>query len=382
MKQRVEQPRSKFIGYALLMWFLIILGAGLQGCDKTKKTIKVGFVGGLTGRLSDLGVAGRSGVMLAMDQVNAAGGIKGRPVELIVKDDKNDPEVAVQVDSELIREGVVAIIGHMISAMSIAALPLINKEKIVMLSPTSTANELTGLDDYFLRTGLPDVEQTRQLARYVFKARGVRQMAVVYELSNKAFAEGWYQNFKAEFENRGGQLTTPLTFTSGKVASYPGIAKELLHSTSDAVLIIAGSIDTAMICQELRKADSKLPVVSSGWAGTSELLQYGGSSVEGLLFPQTFDKEGTQENYLTFKNQFYERFKMDSNFASAGAYDAAQFIFSALAQTDVPENLKEVLLALKIHRGLQGEIRMDKYGDPERKTFLFTIRNGKFQTVE
>jgi branched-chain amino acid transport system substrate-binding protein len=74
------------------------------GCEKKKEPIKVGFVGGLTGRLSDLGSGGRNGVMLAVEEINNAGGISGRPVELITKDDKQDPEVAVKVDKELIDE--------------------------------------------------------------------------------------------------------------------------------------------------------------------------------------------------------------------------------------------------------------------------------------
>ena len=183
--------------------FLMIVITTLIGCDR-KKPIKIGFAGCLTGRLSDLGTAGRNGVMLAVEQINETGGINGRPVELIVKDDKQDPDVAIQVDKELIEEGVVAIIGHMTSAMSVAVVPLMNKEKMLIISPTTSTNELTGIDDYFFRIMPPNKAETDHLAHYTLNVMGLRKMVCVYDLSNLAFTEGWYRNFKSEFENRGG----------------------------------------------------------------------------------------------------------------------------------------------------------------------------------
>ena len=190
MKQHVKMPASQFFGYILLLLISVLLMVGLSGCEKKKQPLKIGFAGSLTGRYSDLGVAGRNGATLAVEQINEAGGIHGRLVELIVKDDKNDPEVALQIDKELIEDGVAAIIGHMTSVMSTAVLPLINavlplinKEKIVMVGPTTTTNELTGLDDYFFRTVSPDFQQMRQLIHYIFDEKKLRTLAVAYDLS-------------------------------------------------------------------------------------------------------------------------------------------------------------------------------------------------------
>ena len=145
MEQSMKSRIKHLSFYTFSILIIIILGSGLTGCDNNKP-IKVGFVGGLTGRLSDLGIAGRNGVIMAIEEINKAGGINKRPIELITKDDKQDPEVAVNVDKELIDEGVVAIIGHMTSAMSIAALPLINKKQILMISPTTSTNKLFGIE--------------------------------------------------------------------------------------------------------------------------------------------------------------------------------------------------------------------------------------------
>lgn len=124
------------------------------GCSK-KKPVKIGFAGTLTGRLSDLGTAGRNGVMLAVEDINKSGGINGHPVELLIRDDKHDPLVSREVSQDLVNEGVVAIIGHMTSVASVASVPVVNKENVVMISPTTSANDLTGIDDYFFRVYSP-----------------------------------------------------------------------------------------------------------------------------------------------------------------------------------------------------------------------------------
>jgi branched-chain amino acid transport system substrate-binding protein len=378
----MKKHNRKFFGYILMMLISVTLVAGLSGCETKKQPFKVGFVGSLTGRYSELGVAGRNAVTLAVEQINEAGGINGRRVELIVKDDKNDPEVAVQVDKELISEGVVAIIGHMTSSMSKAVVPLINEEKIVMISPTTTTDSLTGLDDYFFRTNTPDFQRVFHLVHYIFDEKGLRKLAVVYDLSNRAFSEMWYKNSKAEFESLGGLVTTPVSFSSGKDVSYPDIVKALLISNPEGILTIAGPTDTATICQELQKAGANIPVFDTGWADSLELIQHGGSAVEGIIFVVNFDEFSEHENYLEFKKQFYERFKMEPTFASVYAYDAAQLLFSALAQTEDPRDLKKAILAEPVFHALQGDISMDQYGDPRRGAFLYTVKNGEFKNLK
>ena len=360
---------------------LAFLMIGFSGCDK-KKPIQIGFVGGLTGRLSLLGTGGRDGTILAVEQINESGGINGRKVKLIVKDDQNDPVTADQVDEELIQAKVVAIIGHMTSAMSMNALPKINKNKMLMISPTSTTNELSGKDDYFLRTALPDRPQTDQLVHYVINNKKIKKIAGIYDLSNKAFTEGWYKNFKSEFEDRGGLITTTLTFTSNQEKNFLELAKKMLDSKPEGLVIVASALDTALLCQQFKKLESQLPVFSSGWAKAPDLLQNGGAAVENLILPQTHSEDSTEEKYLHFKKAFENRFGREPNFAAAGAYDVAQILFTALARTDDPQQLKSVILKQGVFKGLQGEIRIDQFGDAQRKTFLIQVNDDHFKTIE
>jgi branched-chain amino acid transport system substrate-binding protein len=186
--------RTRIAGRVLGCFLLVLM----VGCEREKPPVKVGFVGGLTGRFSDLGTAGRNGVMLAVEEVNSAGGMGGRTVELITKDDRQDPKTATEVDKALIQEGVVAIIGHMTSAMSIAAVPLINAEKVLMISPTTSTGQLTGKDDWFLRTMVPTGDLPRKLAEYAHDGLGPDRMAAIYDLANRAYAED-KERFVARF---------------------------------------------------------------------------------------------------------------------------------------------------------------------------------------
>jgi branched-chain amino acid transport system substrate-binding protein len=378
MKHSMKNVKRKMFRTAFLLAACISLLSGLSGCDRKSQPVKIGFAGSLTGQFSDLGLAGRNGAILAVEQINNAGGIQGRPVELIVKNDQNDPDVAVQVDTDLINEGVAALIGHMTSTMSKAVVHLFNDAKIVMVSPTTTTNDLTGLDDYFFRTCTPDLDQTQQLIRYAFHERGLKKLAVVYDLANRGYSEGWVQNARSEFERLGGNFSRVVPFTSGKDTTHSDIVKELLSSHPEGILIIAAAIDTATICQELRKAGSHLPVFNSGWAAIPKLIQHGGSAVEGIALIRTFDEQSTREHYLEFKKHYYERFKIEPNFAAAGAYDAAQQLLNALAHAETPEHVKKAIAAQPLFHGLQGDISMDQYGDPRRDVFIFTVKNGEF----
>ncbi|MBW2047490.1 MAG: ABC transporter substrate-binding protein [Deltaproteobacteria bacterium] len=377
MKRRERPVLARPMTYrpaALILSVLIVV----TGCEREEEPVKVGFAGVLTGRLSDLGRSGRNGVILAVEEVNRRGGINGRPVELIVKDDKQDPEEALRADRELIDEGVVAIIGHVTSAMSMAAVPLMNKEKVLMISPTTSTDRLKGIDDYFVRVMPPNRAETDNLAHHGFNKMGLKRLSAVYDLSNRAYTEGYFNNFREEFEGLGGKVIHTETFTSGKDVDFSRLAELLLKPGPDGILVAAGAIDTAMICQRLRVGGSKVSIISSGWAMTSDLLHEGGPAVEGVVFSQLFDRQSRHRRYLEFKKRFEERFGEPPDFAAAHGYEAASALFKALSENPDPGKLKDTLLKQDLFEGVQGDFKIDKYGDPQRPRFLITVKNGRF----
>jgi branched-chain amino acid transport system substrate-binding protein len=382
MEKRPTFLSAKSPSYRWAILILSILLSVSTGCEKEENPIKVGFVGGLTGRLSDLGTAGRNGVILAVEEINGKGGIHGRPVELIVKDDQQNPETALRVDRELVDEGVVAIIGHMTSTMSMVAIPFVNEKQIVMISPTTSTNKVTGIDDYFIRMMPPNKSETDHLAHQAFNVMGLRKMAVIYDLSNQAYTEGFFRNFKEGFEGLGGKINHVETFTSGKNMDFVKSADALLEANPDGVLIVTGAPDAAMISQRIRMTGAKLPIFSCGWAMTADLLHDGGPAVEGLLFSQLFNRKSQQKAYLEFRKRFKKRFGETPNFAAAHGYEAAFVLFKALSKSADRKTLKATILQQDIFEGLQGDFKMDQYGDPQRKRFLITVEKGQFKASE
>lgn len=353
----------------------------LAACGE-ERPLKIGFVGGLTGRVADLGVAGRDGVTLAVEERNRAGGVAGRQVELIARDDRQDAASAQRVVKELIDEQVVAIIGHMTSAMSVATLPLVNEAKIVMLSPTTKANQFTGLDDYFLRVTEALDREAEKLALHVLKAKPGARISVVYDQSNLAYSEAWLTSFRQALEAGGGQIVQVEAFTSQPEVHFLPIAARLLTPAPDGVLLICNAIDSALIAQQVRKSGSAVDLYATAWAFTTDLISFGGRAVHGMVSYNSFNAGSQAPRYLAFREQFEQRFGYAPSFATVLAYDAAAYLLAGLEKHPKRQGLKDTLLGLGPFQGLQSVFVIDHHGDVARTLFLTTVGENGFLVVE
>lgn len=377
-KLKKSKPFITF-NIAQVFWGILILSSLLLACGG-KEPIRVGFIGGLTGKLSAIGVGGRDGVTLAVEEINDKGGIEGQKLKLLTKDDKQNRAQVQKSVRELVREKVVAIIGPMTSDMTVAAVAVANKENIILISPTASTDALTGLDDALFRVSPPRVTQTLHIARHAYKETGLRSISIIYDLSNRAFTEGFYTNFRTAFEKSGGAIDNDVPYSTGPEASFPDLVKELLKGEPDGLLIITGAPDAALICQHLRRSGSKIPILSSAWAMTPDLLKLGGPAVEGVIFSVGYNETSREKAFLDFKQRFKNRFGTDPGFPAVHGYEAAQLLFKALLKNNNPQQIKQTLLRLSVIQGLQAEIRMNKFGDPIRKRFITTVKDGKFLT--
>jgi branched-chain amino acid transport system substrate-binding protein len=361
----------------VLVLFSVI---SVAGCT-AEQTIRIGFLGGLSGRVADLGIAGRDGVILAIEEINRQGGVNGKRIELLIRDDRQDSETARQAVEELIEEGVVAIIGPMTSAMSMAIHETINEKGILTISPTASTNELTGIDDHFLRV-YPASHQTGSLlARYVVEEWRMQSVCAVLDMANRQHTESALKVFKHEFESLGGELVARHEFSSGEGIKFSELARELQQHESDCIYVLANAMDTAMLCQQMEKLEHRPRVIATDWSATDEVIQYGGRSVEGLFFIHTVDRNSTEQRYLDFRQKFHDRFGHDPSFPSIHSYDAIQVLLSSLERQADYRLHKDEILSTRVFEGLQTEIEFDQYGDVKREHFPFEIRNGQFEKV-
>ena len=218
---------------------------GITACAPPEP-LKLGFIGGLSGRVADLGEAGRNGALLAVEDANAAGGIDGRKVELLVHDDEQKVDIAIREAESLAAARVAAIIGPMTSSMGEAILPALTRAGLVTVSPTITTSTLSAKDDQLFKVAPSAAESTRRSAAFEY-GRGARRVAIVYDLSNRAFTADWAGHFRNAFVALGGSVVAESTFTSGSDASYAEAVKGIAASRADLLLFVASAVDTVQI---------------------------------------------------------------------------------------------------------------------------------------
>lgn len=380
---RTEEMKETFakagaLGAVALLFVPIV---GLVSCDDPQP-IKVGFVSTFAGRASDLSKEGRDGALLAIEEVNKNGGVDGRKIQLLVRDDENDADTARRVDKELIDEGVVAIVGHMTSAMSAAAAPLMAREKVVMVSPTTSTNELTGIDDYFLRVYAPSSDAATELAKYARQELGVSRISIIYDLSNKAHTKSWALAFGDEFEALGGEIVMHRIFSSANNARLQDVAADMVVGDAEGIMLLAGALDSGLLCQYLRQKGFDGSILVSQWSITRDIFRHGGSAVNGIRFFDAFDNDNRSDRYLAFKRAFETRFKYPSGFAGAYGFEAAQVVIEGIRRAKGSVGLRDTILSIGEFEGLQARFAMDRFGDVKRQRILKTIKDGQFVSLK
>lgn len=340
--------------------------------------VRIGFLGGLSGRVADLGIGGRNGAQLAVDLRNGAGGIRGRQVELIAEDDRQDPAVAAQSMARLVERKVAAVIGPMTSAMALAVVKQADDARLVLVSPTATTNQLAGKDDYFFRVISTVRHYARVSAEHHGAKRGLRSMTAILDTRNRAYTEDWLNDYRDVFADNGGRVVKTIPFASGDDVRFADLARQLVDVRSDGILILANSVDTAMLLQQIRKIDADVTIATAEWAATERLIELAGKAAEGVLVAQFLDRQGQQPAYVAFRRAYIERFGMEPGFAGLTGFDAANAVMGALARQSPDQSLKAALLTGPAFAGAQVPIAFDAYGDVDRPTFMSTVRNGQF----
>jgi len=361
---------------------LIGVAGAWFGYHYLTRPVKVGFISTLTGIGADLGVGGRNGTILAIEQANARGGINGRPIELLIRDVQQDEKKADAIVRELISQNVEVIIGPMTSRIAVSLTPLVNSSKTILLSPTVTTVSLTGKDDQFLRAIDDTGAYARKSARYQYEKMRHRSFSVIYDVGNKAYSESWLHDFRQEFEKLGGKQIRQQAFNSGQHDFFPSHAAGLIGSKPDVVLVIGASLDSALICQQLRKIKPDQAIMMSEWGATERFIELAGNAAEGVMASQFIDRNNQTESFQAFLNAYRARFSAEPGFAGLTAYDTANVALTALARRKLGTSLKQTIIDIGSFDGAQSPVRIDRFGDAKRNTYLTTVRNGQFVSLE
>jgi len=352
----------------------------IPGCSPPEP-IHIGFLGGVSGRVADLGIAGRDGALLAVEERNARGGVVGRQIKLVVEDDLQDPQAAHQAMDRLVAQHVAAVVGPMTSAVAVAVVPQANAAGLTLVAPTVTTNDLTGIDDQFFRVVAPTAGHVGKSAQHHYKNLGLRRIAMAYDLRNKAYAQSWSGDFRKAFQALGGAVIFEESFTSSDSLVFTQLAEKLLASAPDGVVVIANSVDAALLIQKLRQRAPSIAIATSEWAATERLIDLGGRALEGVVVAQYVDRNSPVPTYVRFRAAYQKRFEREPGFAGLAAFDATNVVLDGLQAQQSGQTLKQALLTQREFVGAQSTIRFDDTGDTHRETYLSVIHNGEFQPL-
>ncbi|MBI4857381.1 MAG: ABC transporter substrate-binding protein [Acetobacterium woodii] len=365
------------------LFFPIIITLALTAC-MSQKPLTIGFVASLTGSTSELGVNGRNGLMMAVEEVNAGGGINGKSVEVVVKDDKNDPETGLTVDQELYEAGVSFIIGHMTSNMAALSIPFVNSKDMLMINPTMSATTLFNQDDHLVGVISPNSDQAVVIKESMVKNGGGKNVAVIYESQNLAYTGTVKDGVAQEIAPLGGQIIYEEAFLSEANPNYLEISQHVLNSKPDSIVILASSFDAAMFCQQFYKLNNQTHIYLAAWSMNNDLLLQGGGSVEGVTITSLIASDSQMPTYIAFREKYLNKYGAEPTFAAVYTYEAAMMLFNTMADTrsDKPETIKSAIIKKGTYQGLQSDIIINEYGDASRTIYEYVVKNGQFKKAE
>lgn len=369
---KVSIPRRQLLVAAASAIGLPVLGSCSRAPDR------LAFVGGLTGRIADVGIGGRDGTQLALERLAEAGGDR---IELVAYDDQQDGELARSLVDRIRQDGHEVVVGPMTSAMAMAMVPRADAVGLTLISPTVTTSELEGRDDQFLRVVSSLSEYAARSADQHARRTGWKRFAIVRDDSNRTYTQDWTRHFKLALAKHGATVASEQVFTYGPGFSFEPLADRALADAPDAVMIVASAMDTARIAQALRQRTAVLPLLASEWAGTAQLITLGGRAVEGLFVTQFLDRESRAPAYLAFVGAFRARFGRQPGFAETAAFDAASVALRSLRERRRGEPLKAAVLRLRRFEGLQQTLEFTAAGDARRPVFITQVREGRFVAV-
>lgn len=361
--------------YAIMLLNLLVL----VSCNFSEP-IKLGYVATLSGRYSDIGLSGKNGVILAIEEANASGGVKGRQIDLVALDDKNSSEIAQQANQELIRKNPAVIIGHITSAMSVAGVNAVNGTDTLLISPTTRTTKLVNIDDNFFSIMAPLDSATLLQARHV-RSLGLKKIAAVYDTENLDYTEDWVTQFERNFSGYSGTSVSRWKLQSSDRAAFSSIISQIVAQNPDGILIAAGAIDAALLCQLIRKSSS-VPVFLASWAMTKDFINHGGTAAEGVYFSNPVDDEDSFPAYREFRRRYENRFGGQPDFVASYAYETTQVVLSALNRQDDSGKLKKSSLQGMSWFGLWGTASFNQFGDAVRENYIIKVVNGSFQKVD
>jgi branched-chain amino acid transport system substrate-binding protein len=342
--------------------------------------IEIGYFGDLTGPTFNFGQSAINGVLMATSEVNQAGGINGRKIDVVIEDDKGSPEEAARLTAKLIdQDKVAAIIAGGTSGNSRAAAPKAQASHIPMISPSSTDPAVTQTGNYIFRACFVDSFQGEVMANFAINTLKAKKAAIITDF-NSPYSKGLTDYFKLSFGRLGGTIVSEQTYTQGD-ADFKGQLSTIRSAEPDVIYIPGYYGDVALITKQARMIGLTQPLLGGDGWDAPELWQLGGDSLYGAYISTHYsvdDPSPAIQQFVELYKQRYGNLLPDAH--AALAYDAARLLFDAIARTGSTDGdkLREALAQTKNFNGVTGVISMDASRNAVKPAVVLKLEDLKF----
>jgi len=358
---------------------LSALPAGAQAED----TLKIGHYGSLTGAEATFGKSTDNGIKLAVEEVNAKGGVKiaGKTykIELVSDDTEGKPEKAGTVVTKLItKDKVVAVLGEVASSVSLQGAPVCQKYGIPMITPSSTNPAVTAKGDMIFRVCFIDPFQGFACAKFAKSDLKLGKAAILFDQA-AAYSVGLKDEFIKAYKEMGGTITSEQAYTKG-AADFNAQLTRIRETNPDLIFVPGYYSDVAKVAIQARKLGMKMPLLGGDGWDSEELGKNAGDAIEGCYYSNHYAPDQPTEVIQTFVKKYESKFGGTPDGLAALGYDAANILFDAMgrAKTSGGKDLREAIAATKGFKAVTGTITINDKRDAVKPAVIVERKGGKW----
>jgi len=364
--------------FILIFLFIVLLACSHTAIAAESGNILIGIGAPMTGSGAQYGELVKQGVELAVEEINAAGGILGKKITVMYGDDKSDPKEATLAASKFCtNKDMIAYIGNFNSSCTLAAANYTVKYKIPLLTYSSTSPKLTGLSPYVFRNIVSDKFQGEYLANFVAKKLDKKKIAILNE--NTDYGIPFAEIFKQKGEEAGLKVLYIDKFNLGTTTDFSGLLTKIKSMDIDCLVVIGMYREASLIAKQAREIGLNVQIVGGDGLLSDKLVELGGKAIEGVIFSGPFHHETSNPTTQKFVERFKAKYNMVPAGVAAQAYDALVICADAIKRAGKFDRdaVRDEIAKTKDFDGVTGKTTFDDKGDCVKDLILLTVKDGK-----
>jgi len=339
--------------------------------------ILIGEYGSLTGSEATFGQSTHNGIMLAVAEINAAGGVNGKKLEVQVYDDMGKTQEAGTAVTRLITDDkVVAILGEVASGLSIAGGRVAQQYGVPMISPSSTNAQVTQIGDMISRVCFVDSFQGYAGAKFAKDNLKLSKIAVLYD-QTAPYSKGLRDDFTKAWTGMGGTIVADQAYSAGD-QDFSAQLGTIRDAGAEAIYVPGYYTDVGNIALQARSLGVTAPLIGGDGWDSSKLSEIGGAAIEGSYYTNHYAKEEQRAEVQTFVSSYREKYKADPDGLAALGYDAARVLADAMKRSPSlsGKDLAAAIAQTKDFPGVTGRITIDPQRNAKKPAVVVQVKSG------